>query len=655
MDKRFTRRLIGSIVICAALVTVSATTASAIPAGPETPVPTPVTVENLGPASSVTSTSVAEQVGDRIWTVTSGVSPVQVGAFDPATHTVDRKLALPTGAGAWAMTHIGTDLYIGLYTPGDVYRIDTTTGTATKVAQFGSFIWSIAATPDGKLVAGTYPDGAVHEYDPATGATRSYGAAIAGEQYVRSIAADATTIYAGVGTKAHLIAIDRATGERRDVLPSKYADRTFVATLSLSGTTLAAGLSPTGTMLLFDTTELSNPVEVQTPGGDQYVTAITIDAPTGDVYLGTRPSGTLYRYRDSALSPLGSPYDGAYFNRIFVDGATIRAELTSQVVDFDEAGATFSGTDLGQAGLPPAPEQAMGIAATATSVLVSGKAGVQVHDLATGTSTRTFLPGEAKTLTPVGDDVYLGVYTLARLWAMRPNGSGLHELGQIGNEQTRPTDDAYDARSRTWLIATEPDYGKYEGTLTEQHLDTGDREVHRGVVPQQSVRSVATESGIAYLGGATRNSLGTTPVLPEATVVAFDLRRNRTLWEVAPLPGAQSYSDVLTYRGRLYATTDDGRLAVLDPQDGKVLATVALGTGQSRLTIARAGLFGTDSQRVFQLTPQRTGAPTVTTVVDGLGAQIYGYPLITTSHTGDALYTIKGRDLIRVGNLPREK
>lgn len=653
MDKRFARGMIVALVICAGLVSTSSLNSTAAPAGASIPVGTETpTVTSLGPASAVTSTSVAEQVGDRIWTITSGVSPVQVGAFDPVGKTVDRKFSLPTGAGAWAMTHIGTDLYIGLYTPGDVYKVDTTTGTATKVAQFGSFVWSIAATPDGKIVAGTYPDGAVHEYDPATGATKSYGAAIAGEQYVRSIAADATTIYAGVGTKAHLIAIDRVTGERRDVLPAKYADRTFVATLALDGTKLAAGLSPTGTMLVFDTTDLSNPVEVQTPGGDQYVTAITLSG--ADVYLGTRPSGTLYRYRDNALTRLGSPYDGAYFNRIFVEDSasgTIRAELTSQVVDFDEASGTFTGTDLGQAGLPPAPEQVMALAATPSSVLVSGKAGVQVHDLATGTSNRTFLPGEAKTMTPVGKNVYLGVYTLARLWQMKPDGTDLHELGQIGNEQTRPTDAAYDDRSQTWLVSTEPDYGKYDGTLVEQHLAGGDREVHRGVVPHQSVRSVTTADGIAYLGGATRNSLGTDPILPEATIVAFDLRRNRALWESAPLSLAQTYSDLVLYRGRLYATTDDGRLAVLDPRTGKLVTSATLGTGQSRLTIARSGLYGTDNKRVFKITPNPTGAPTVSTVVDGLGAQIYSYPLITTSYDGRALYTIKGRDLVRIGGL----
>jgi hypothetical protein len=136
------------------------------------------------------------------------------------------------------------------------------------------------------------------------------------------------------------------------------------------------------------------------------------------------------------------------------------AELTSQVVDFDQASGEFTGTDLGQAGLPPAPEQAMAIAATATSVLVSGKAGIQVHDLATGASTRTFLPGEAKTLTPVGQNVYLGVYTLARLWSMKPDGTALHELGRIGNEQTRPTDEAYDERSRAGLRQVRRDFDR---------------------------------------------------------------------------------------------------------------------------------------------------------------------------------------------------
>lgn len=614
------------------------------------------TVEDLGPASEVTYTGVAEQVGDHIWTATSGVSPVVVGAYDVTTHLIDRKVSLPSGAGAWAMTHIGTDLYIGLYSPGDLYRIDTITGTLTKVANFGSFIWAITATPDGTIVAGTYPDAGVFEYDPATGVTRSYGTVVAGEMYVRSIAADQDTIYAGVGTKAHLVAIDRATGAKTELLPAKYADRTFVATLALSGDRLVAGLSPTGTMLVFDTADLSNPVEVQAPLGDQYVTAITIDPATGDIYFGTRLSGTLYRYTASGvLERLGSPYDGASFNRIFVNGSSIRAELSSQVVEYDVATAQFAGYDLVTAGLPPTPEQPMQIAATKGTVLVSGKAGIQIHDLSTGASTRTFLSGEAKTMTPVDGTVYLGVYTLARLFSMKPDGTALTELVSIEHEQTRPTDATYDKASNELLVTTEADYGRFNGALVEYHLGTKLLEVHRGVVPDQSVQSVGVDQGVAFLGSNIRNSFGTEPIVKSATISAFDLATNTVSWQVTPVEGAAAIMDVLPFRGRIYATTNTGKLVELDPATGAVLTTVAIATSASQLVQARGALYGTDGKRVFQVLPAPHAAPTVRTVVDGLAAANYSYAILTASYNGDALYTIKNRNLIRVSNLPGNK
>ncbi|MET9343320.1 hypothetical protein [Nonomuraea sp. NPDC003804] len=113
---------------------------------------------------------------------------------------------LPTGEGTWAAAAVGTDLYVGTYTPGDIHKVDTRTGTATKVADVkpDPFIWCLDAAPDGKIYAGTYPRGRVVEYDPATGQTRDFGQVVPGEQYVRSIAVDETTIYAGVGAKAHL-------------------------------------------------------------------------------------------------------------------------------------------------------------------------------------------------------------------------------------------------------------------------------------------------------------------------------------------------------------------------------------------------------------------------------------------------------------------
>lgn len=624
------------ILAVLAAVAIAVTTAPAASAAE-------VSVTDLGPASEVTSTSSAEQIGGHIYTATSGVSPVIVGAFNVDTHVIDRTFALPSGAGVWAMTHIGTDLYLGTYTPGDLYKLDTISGTVTKVANFGPFIWSIAASPDGKIFAGTYPDGGVYEYDPATGATRSFGQAVSGEQYVRSIAVSETTIYAGVGSHAHLISIDRVSGAKTEALPTKYANRTFVATLDLSGDRLVAGLSPTGTMLIFDTDDMTNPIEVQTT--DQYVTAITIEPTSGDVYFGTRPSGTFYRYRGSAVERLGSPYEGAYFNRILLDGSTIRASLTSQIVEFT---GEFVGYDLVTAGLPAAPELAMQLTATKDKVLVSGKAGIQIHDVRAKTSRRIFLTGEAKTMTPVGDRVYLGVYTLARLFSMNPDGTSLAPIVDIENEQTRPTDAVFDERSRLLLMATEADYGKYNGALALFDPRTQGLEVYRGVVPNQSLRSVTVLDRTAYLGSEIRNSLGTDPIVPTATLSGFDLVRRTVQWQITPVEGAKLITDVMAYRGKIYGTTDNGKLFEFDPATRQVTAVVTIGTGQSTLVIARDKLYGTDGKRVFAVTPTRGGAPAVSTVVDGLAATTYSYPIIEAAPDGESLFTIAGRNLVRV-------
>src|SRR5262245_51670621 len=79
------------------------TTAAVFAATPAASAAVP-TVQDLGPASSVTSTSAAERIGDHIYTATSGVSPVQVGAYNIATHVIDWKVPLPSGAGVWGMT-----------------------------------------------------------------------------------------------------------------------------------------------------------------------------------------------------------------------------------------------------------------------------------------------------------------------------------------------------------------------------------------------------------------------------------------------------------------------------------------------------------------------------------------------------------------------
>ncbi|GAB3437040.1 hypothetical protein GCM10027569_91410 [Flindersiella endophytica] len=623
----------------------------------------PPRIENLGPASSVTATTVADQVGDRLYTATAGVSPVVVGAYDAATKRIDRKFPLPTGDGVWGMTHLGTDLYVGTYGPGHLYKIDTVAGTVTKVADMGQWIWALTVSPDGKIFAGTYPNAEVYEYDPATGRTKNHGVVQAGEKYVRSIAVTGDTIFAGIGSHAHLIAIDRSSGAKRDLLPAKYADRTFVATLDIAGDTLAAALSPTATMLVYDLRDLSAPPREVQPPDDSYVTAATVEPSTGDVYFGTRPSGTLYHWVASSgeLKRLGQPFDGATFYRIFPSARTIRGQLAGHVVDYDVASGEFSLVDLAEAGLPAQPELPMAVTISGGRALVSGKGGIQVHDLAGGDSTRISLVGEAKTMTPVGrpgrETVYLGVYTLARLFQMRSDRPGndysLAELDPIRNEQTRPTDATYVASRRALLVGTEPDYGKLNGALSIRDQRDGKLDVYRGVIPNQTVLSVAATDHNAYLGSSTRNGLGTDPIVKEATLSQFDLRTRKVRWQITPVPGATAITDVEVYRGLVYLLTNTGKLAVVDPTRQTVLSVTQAGAGWGSLVQAGGGLYGADGFTLFRIDPaagrDSGDPPRVTVLVEDLDSEWYGSrPLLAAAPDGRSLFALQGRDLVRV-------
>jgi sugar lactone lactonase YvrE len=623
-------------------------------------------VLDLGPASLVTSTMVGEQVGDRIYAASNGVTPVLVGAYDPAKRRVTKTYKLPTGTGAWAMAHVGTDLYVGVYGPAHLYKIDTVRGTVRKVAELGTWIWSLTASPDGKLFAGTYPRGEVWRYDPKTGEADNLGRVVPGQQYVRSIAATRTTIYAGVGTDAHLVAIDRRTGRKTNLLPSKYSGRTFVAALSLSrdGRTLATSLTPKGTLLVFrlgaDGLASGEPIEVQARG-ETFSSAVQV-GPDGDIYFGTRPTGNLYRYRPATrkLTKLGSPYPGATFYRIFPGTApdpdgqnVIRAEVETGVVEYDPASKTFSTSDLAEAGLVPGPELPMAIAVTDSKVLVSGKHGMQVHDTSTGASHRVPMPGEAKAITPVGDPkdpvVYLSAYTQARLLRWNVHSTAPELLGLIGHQQTRPTDAWYEPKHDALLIGTEPDYGQMNGALTVRELGSGEMKTYRGLIPDQTVRSVVSDGDVAYLGGATRNGLGTRATADRATLVAFDLRTRKVLWRAEPPAGVTSLTDLAVFRGLVYAVTDGGSLVVFDPRRGKVISFTHPGANRGTLVEAGGRLYATDGDRVYRIDPRDSGAPRTTTIADGLRAQWYGAsPLLAACPDGRCVYVLKVRNLVRI-------
>ncbi|MEV4006349.1 hypothetical protein [Actinomadura sp. NPDC049753] len=61
---------------------------------------------------------------------------------------------------------------MGTHSQSDLYRLETLTGSASKVGAYSyHFIWNLAASPDGKVFLAISEPGRVVDYDPARDAT----------------------------------------------------------------------------------------------------------------------------------------------------------------------------------------------------------------------------------------------------------------------------------------------------------------------------------------------------------------------------------------------------------------------------------------------------------------------------------------------------
>ncbi|MFI7633627.1 hypothetical protein [Nonomuraea sp. NPDC049400] len=607
------------------------------------------TITDMGPASVASPLGNGEFVGGVLYAGSRGLSPNVVGAYDLAKDSVTAHFDIPTGVGIWAMCKVGTDVYVGTHARSDLYKIDTVANQVTKVAEYPDhYIWTMASSPDGKVYLGTSEPGRVWEYDPATGTSRDLGQPAPGEAYVRSIQADDTHVYAGIGANAHLIAIDRATGDKRELLPSAVADRDWVASLAMSDTHLAGGMNSLGELLVLEKAAPQNHKVVKaTAAGEKYIVSVLIH--DGYVYFAGRPSGTFYRYHlaTEQLEVLGVPYFEAATHRLLAHEGRIYGIQDSAVFVYDPATGSLDYVNLVQRGFKSAPEEPMSVHSDGRRVYVGGKGGADVHDIATGKVTRLAISGEPKTLLTVGDTTYLGVYTQAALYAHRPGKAEAELIARTGNQQDRPRDLAYDNATGLIVMPTQPEPGHMNGALSLYSPGTGTFETYRPVVERQTVYSVATRRGVAYLGTLIQEGLGLPPVTTTARLAAFDLRTRKLLWQTEPIPGARQISSLSFGRtDMLYGMASTGEVFEFDLRSRKVTRTIKVGSKGGELFVTGRVAYCTDGAAIYKID---LVAFTAKPIVEGLAGQWFGgEPKLALDPSHRALYAVRARNLVRV-------
>ncbi|GAA4896730.1 hypothetical protein ACFPM3_14100 [Streptomyces coeruleoprunus] len=592
-------------------------------------------------------------LGNSAYVVARGQNPPLVGEIDLTTRKLTRSFRLTRGEGGWAATVSGGHLYIGTYPYPDLYRFDPATGAVTRIGTIGptgGFVWCLTTAPDGTVYAGTYPRGEVWEYRPTTGVLRNLGQAMAGEQYVRGIAADDRYVYAGTLPRGHIVTYDRATGARQGTItPTPYGGAS--ALLAHGGRVIAS----LGKSLVDLAPDGSDARVIPIPAAERLGDAMTVTS-DGTLYLVGRPTGTVYRRDGDRLLPVATPASGDEHRALApLPGRKLLGAVGSGRLwwlDLATGGSDIIELiDVGLSGPDPVQSVAHdGLVAEGT-VHVGGHFSLTTHHPARGTSRRMRIPGEPKQMRVVDGRVYAAMYPSTEFLEIDPARGRIRSFGFVDHDQQRPKDLAYVPEHDLLLLATAPPAGYLKGALTLVDRRRRTLRVYQDVIPDQSVMSVAVDDRrgrrIAYLAGDTWGGGSVPPVRPSATVAAFDLRTRRVLWEHTPVEGNASLEHIEVLGGVLYGVYKRaaGHWFAMDLDTREILVTGQLPSyGELSVHFGQvfASVFGGS---VYRLGP---GLPEAQLVVSGLGDGWYNPPQLAWEKSTWHAWGVATRDLARL-------
>ncbi|WP_152362981.1 PQQ-binding-like beta-propeller repeat protein [Microlunatus speluncae] len=583
--------------------------------------------------------------GSTAWCVSRGQTPPKVITFDIASQAVTRVVGLERGDGAWAAGLSGGKLYLGTYSFGDLIEYDPATGTATTLGSIGptgTIPWQTVAAPDGVIYLGTYPRGEVWSYDPATGTLTNLGQTVPGSQYARLLTVDDQYLYVGT-IPAHIIRIDRVSGEKVELLP---ADTTLsgLAALAVRDGKVYAG---TGQGVIEINRDGSGFVDLPAPPDEYSIDALTFDADGTVIGLGRR-TGHILRRDGNTMALIGQGPAGDENRGVAVldDGRIIGACGSGLIFTFDPDSGELQASDLTADPDAAGPELLQSLClGPGGTVAAGGHFSITVHQPSRRTTERFHVAGEPKDMIPWRDGIIAALYPSTELIMLRPNNGHIRSYGRIMNGQQRPWSIVRHPGTGTVLIASAPPTGSLQGGLTLLDPVSGDFEVRLDILPNQGLTSISLDGDLAYIAGDTWGGGGTPPTEPTSQVAIFDVATGTVVERIAPLPGQPSIQSVAVHDGILYVSykRTSGTWIAYDLAQRTVIAQGKL-SGYGVITPYRGQVYAGANfgDNLYRIGPGLTQAELLHT---GIGTNWYTVPRIIPSGRGNTAWTAIDRDL----------
>ncbi|SDS06105.1 PQQ-binding-like beta-propeller repeat protein [Jiangella sp. DSM 45060] len=603
--------LLAAVLVAVALPLGAAPAAAVAPAAAAAePVPlgAPLSDVNLiGGAVATTPDGVPTVYG-----VTNG-EPARLTAADARTGEILLTTPLPGASSSYSVITLdGGDVYISANSNGHLYRLPWGAGAVEDLGQVApgqTFAWDITEGPDGRVYGVTYPGARLYAYDPDTREYQDYGAVAADTQQGRTIASYGGKLYVGTMTRAHLVEVDPATGDQREIaLPPASDpgnDLTSVFDVNVAGDRLYVRIGTdikyaplyeydpaTGTWGASLDTVAGLELPAPGPDGELYVmrtnTLTAWDPATGDVTpTSLRYEGRVYNYRGAGWADLGDPeWPGLTLTGFFWRGELWR--YNPRTGRGEVARTEVPGEPIEIVSLEPA---------TGGGVWAGGFLGGFAHvDTATGAS-RFNRFSQTEYLYDDGDSVWVGAYPDARGYrydpdaafndpdyAPGPPGTPVNpvKLWDFKQHTANPQDRVFALLPLDDVVvaATGPKGSTFGGSVAVSDRATGETRFLDDLSPDRALTSLAAsaDGATVYAGTWVYGGTGSPdPVQSDGTVLAFDPVSGDVRWQVTPVPGAPAYvATTVDAAGRLW-TLAGSALVELDPATGATLRTVQLG------------------------------------------------------------------------------
>lgn len=564
---------------------------------------------------------------DLVYTVVRG-EPAHLLGYYVKTKELIMDQALPNADGAWDLAQSSEGI---LYAPGAngslfAHVPGTQAVTDLGVALEGeTYLWNLTSGENGEVFGATYPGCRVFRYHPQDGFSDvGKVALVENENYVRSLAFYPKTgmLYAGVGSRAHLIEINPKTGEKKELLPDKFKDFEFVYGLEIvpgiDGNDRLFALITNGSITLvynLKTREFEQEIE----GMD--MRAIVGEAMGKAVYFTSKSELKRFDPAKNAFTAevLGAEVGTANAFRIAEDGKVMFLTSGANLFTFNPADSSLEKTKLQ---IPGQPIPIHSLLAAPDGKIWSG--GYLAGGNATfdpKTATHTFLPGldQTEAMTVQGDQLFFGIYPKGKFYVYdmkaewKPKEGNPRFLGQTEGQSRAFAQVSIPERKQV-VFGMIPEYGKLGGAMATYDLEKEELKFFDSPIAKQSIASLAF-TGEYILGGTTiSGGLGKAPETKEAVLFGWDPATGKKLFDIVPVPGASALTGFIQGPDGNFWGMGDGTLFIFDPIKKEVVSTKKLydfppfksHIWRSAFLVLHpdGNIYGTDWEKLFKLNPK---------------------------------------------------